>query len=172
MGQRSRDQNGPAAMKTILATLPVLLALAVAARAQHDTHTVEVLSADERTWTTTWNDPGSPGMTSTNCSTTDSNVNCTSTTTGARPASSTPINHRQVDILVRMPDGNEVKMQCHVPPIWAECVKPSPGAYQARIDKHDVRLLFQTQGRPEYNKDGTIKKQGKVSEIWVKFSFE
>jgi hypothetical protein len=44
--------------------------------------------------------------------------------------------------------------------------------YQAKIDKHDVRLFFQTQGRPEYNKDGTIKKPGKVKELWVKFSFE
>ncbi|MGD0955550.1 MAG: hypothetical protein ABR953_01805 [Candidatus Acidiferrales bacterium] len=65
-----------------------------------------------------------------------------------------------------------MKMQCHVPPIWAECFKPTPGVYQAKIDKHDVRLFFQTQGRPEYNKDGTIKKPGKVKELWVKFSFE
>jgi hypothetical protein len=33
-------------------------------------------------------------------------------------------------------------------------------------------VLFQTQGRPDYNKDGTIKKPGKVKEVRVKFSFE
>lgn len=159
-------------MKYVLPMLSLLFAFSATAQTQPDTRAVEILSAEETTWTTTWNNPGSPGTTSTDCSTTDSNINCTSTTTGARPASSTPIQHRRVDILVKIPDGNEVKMQCHVPPIWADCLKPAPGMYQAKIDKHDVHLLFQTQGRPEYSKDGTIKKSGKVKELWVKFSFE
>ena len=70
-----------------------------------------------------------------------------------------------------MPDGNELTMQRHFPPIWADCFKPALGVYQAEINKHDVRLLFQTQGRPDYNKNGTIKKPGKMHEVWVKFSF-
>jgi hypothetical protein len=142
--------------------------------------TVELLSAEETRWTSTRDDPGSSGTTtSTNCSTTDSTVDCTSRTTGATPASSTPIYHTYVSIVVRMPDGNEVKMQCHSPvdlvflhPIYVGCFKPEVGSYQAKIDKHEVHLLYHVQGRPEYNKDGTIKKAGTVKEEWIKFSFE
>jgi hypothetical protein len=136
--------------------------------------TVEVLSANTRHWTTYWNDSGSPGTANTNCQTSSdgSNTNCTTTTIGARPASSTPIYHTQVDMMVKMPDGNQVTMQCHSPPIWAICVEPQPGVYQAKIDKHHIEILFQTQGRPDYNKDGTIKKQGKIKDEWVKYSFE
>jgi hypothetical protein len=71
-----------------------------------------------------------------------------------------------------MPDGNEVVMQCHFPPIWASCVEPTLGVYQAKIDKHHIEILFQIQGRPDYNKDGTAKKPGKVTDRWVKYSFE
>jgi hypothetical protein len=80
--------------------------------------------------------------------------------------------HMQVDILVRMPDGNEVKMQCHHPPMSAICFKPQLGPQQAKIEKHGIRLPLQSQGKPDYNKDGTIKKPGKVEVLWVKFSFE
>jgi hypothetical protein len=71
-----------------------------------------------------------------------------------------------------MPDGNEVVMQCHFPPIWASCVEPMLGVYQAKIDKHHIEILFQVHGRPDYNKDGTTKKLGKVKDEWVKYSFE
>ena len=65
---------------------------------------------------------------------------------------------------------NEVTMQCHFPPSWAFCFSQH-WVYEAEINKHDVRLLFETQERPDYNKNGTIKKPGKVHEVWVKFSF-
>lgn len=142
--------------------------------------TVEILSAEETHWTATLDDPGSSGTTtSTNCSTTESTVDCTSRTTGVRPASGTPIYHTQVNIVVRMPDGNEVKMQCHSPvdlvflhPIYVGCFKLEPGAYRAKIEKHEIHVLYHTQGKPEYNQDGTTKKTGAVKEGWIKFSFE
>jgi hypothetical protein len=110
-----------------LAMLSVLFALKAAAQTRPETHTVEILSAEETHWTTTWDDPGDPGKTSTDCTDYGAGVvSCTSTTTGARAASSTPIHHTRVDILVRMPDGNEVKMQCHFPPPWAACSQKAP----------------------------------------------
>jgi len=83
----------------------------------------------------------------------------------------------QVDLLVKMPDGNEVKMQCHFPATAFivyryACFKPELGSYPAQINKHDVLILFHTHGRPAYNKDGSIKKPGKEHEEWIKFSFE
>jgi hypothetical protein len=160
-------------MRKIAATSALILLSILPVLAQSP-NTVEVLSASTRHWTTYWNDPGSAGTANTNCTTSSdgTNTNCTTTTTGARAASSTPINHTQVDIRVKMPDGNEVVMQCHFPPIWASCVEPQLGVYQAKIDKHHIQIRFQTQGRPDYNKDGTIKKQGKVKDEWVKYSFE
>jgi len=148
----------------------MLVALTATAQTQPPpgTHAVEILSAEQKDWTTVAQ--GRPGRTDTDCTTVDDKTSCTSDTYGYRSA--TTIHHTQVDILVRMPDGNEVKMQCHFPPIWAVCFKPELGAYQAEINKHDVRFLFHTQGRPDYNRDGTIKKPGKVKEEWVKFSFE
>lgn len=71
-----------------------------------------------------------------------------------------------------VPDGNEVVMQCHFPPIWATCVEPQVRIYQAKIDKHHIQIWFQTQDRPDYTKDGTLKKQGQIKEEWVKYSFE
>jgi hypothetical protein len=154
-------------MRTILTLLILATAIGAAyAQASRQTHPVEVLSAETTTWTTYFH-RRSASTTNTTCSGDGANVNCTSETTGARPASRTPINHVQVHLLVRMPDGNEVKAQCP-----DDCVKPEPGTYQAEIDKHDIRLLFQTRGRPDYNKDGTIIKPGKIKESWVKFSFE
>jgi len=151
----------------------ILLLSAFPALAQSD-KTVEVLSASARHWTTYWNDSGSAGTAHTGCLTSSdgSSTNCTTTTTGARPASSTPIYHTQVDIVVKMPDGNQVTMQCHFPPIWASCVEPKLGVYPAKIDKHHIEIRFQAQGRPDYNKDGTIKKEGKIKDEWVKYSFE
>jgi hypothetical protein len=160
-------------MRNIATVLAFILLCALPVMAQSD-KTVEVLSASTRHWTTYWNDPGSTGTAHTNCttSTDGTNTNCTTSTTGARAPSSTPINHTQVDIRVKMPDGNEVVMQCHFPPIWASCVEPKLGVYQAKIDKHHIEIRFEVQGRPDYNKDGTIKKQGNVKYEWVKYSFE
>ena len=161
-------------MRSAKLFVPAILVAALMAKGQTPTPTVEVLSAETTRWTTHYNDPGSAGTTETNCTTTSdgSSTNCSSSTTGARPASSTPINHVQVDVMIRMPDGNQVKAQCHYPPIRADCVKPEPGIYRAQIDKHNLKLLFETEGRPDYNKDGTLKKAGKLKQSWVKFSFE
>ncbi|MGB7437165.1 MAG: hypothetical protein WBR26_11135 [Candidatus Acidiferrum sp.] len=164
-------------MKTTFAMLSALFALNAAAQTRPETHTVEILSAEETHWTTTLNDPGSPGTGTTKTDCWDYGggvVSCsgTTTTSGATPPSSTAVQHTRVDILVRMPDGNEVKMQCHIPPRWALCSKPPIGPYQAKIDTHSIRIPFEIKGRPDYNKDGTIKKPGKVEVVWVKFSFE
>jgi hypothetical protein len=43
--------------------------------------------------------------------------------------------------------------------------------YWATIDKHNIHVIMQSQGRPEYNKDGS-KKAGKISLDLMKFSFE
>jgi|SRR6185437_714914 len=138
--------------------------------------TVEVLKAETVHWTTYWNTPASSGTTTTNCSGNDdgsnTNVNCTSTTSGQHAASSTPIYHTQVNLLVKMPDGNTLSMQCHTPPIWATCFQPNLGNYSAKINGHNVHLLIEvTDGRPKYNKDGTIKKPAKTKIEEVKFSF-
>ena len=92
-------------MKGIATALELILICALPAMAQSD-KTVEVLSASTRHWTTYWNDPGSAGTANTNCTTSadGTNTNCTTTTTGAHAASSTPINHTQVDVRVKMPD--------------------------------------------------------------------
>lgn len=150
--------------------LSVLFALNAAAQTRPDTHTVQILSAKETIWTTSSN-----------------NLNCTITEPlpGSLPGAGPSTNcsggdhvmpHMQVDIVVRMPDGSEVKMECHHPgpTIWnsALCFKPPVGPSQAKIDKHGIRLPSTWQGKPEYNKDGTLKKPGKVEVVWVKFSFE
>ena len=123
-------------------------------------------------WTTFWTDNGSAGTTNTNCNVGDTYANCTSTTQGARPASSTPIYHTQVNLQVRMPDGGVVAMQCHFPPVWAKCFEPQLGTYAAKINGHNVHLLIPvTTGKPKYNKDGTVKKEAKVGTEEIKFSF-
>jgi hypothetical protein len=33
-------------------------------------------------------------------------------------------------------------------------------------------LRYETQGKPEYNSDGTVKNPGKSKEHWAKFRFE
>jgi hypothetical protein len=134
--------------------------------------TVEVLKAETVHWTTYLNDNGSAGRTTTNCDIYDSNATCTSTTQGARPASTTPIYHTQVNVLVKMPDGNTVQMQCHYPPVWATCFEPQLTTYPAKINGHNIHLLIPVvTGKPKYNKDGSLKKSGKTGTQEVKFSF-
>jgi hypothetical protein len=70
-----------------------------------------------------------------------------------------------VDITVRMPDGSIVKAGCY------NCVFLRPGTYQAKIDKHGMKLEYKTVGNPEYNKDGTLKNPGKVTMHWASFRF-
>jgi hypothetical protein len=134
--------------------------------------TVEVLKAETVHWTTYWRDNGSPGTTTTDCNIYDNSASCTSTTQGARPASNTPIYHTQVNLLVRMPDGNTVAMQCHYPPIWATCFEPQLTSYAAKINGHNIHLLIPVvKGKPKYNKDGSLKQAGKTGTEEVKFSF-
>jgi hypothetical protein len=59
----------------------------------------------------------------------------------------------------------------HYPPVWATCFEPKVAAYSATIDKHNIHLLIPSQGRPECNKDGTIKNQGKLSTTEMKIQF-
>jgi hypothetical protein len=158
----------PRSMLLFIVSLILLLPMKASAQSV----AVEVLSAEETHWTTTRTVPGSDGDSETNCSTTDANIHCNTTTSAGTPGYSTPVYHMQVDIVVKMPDGNTVKMQCHYPPVWASCFKPDLGAYPAKIDGRAIHLLYRTQGKPEYNKDGTIKKPGKIREDWIKFSFE
>jgi hypothetical protein len=87
-------------------------------------------------------------------------------------ASATPIYHTQVNLLVKMPDGNTVAMQCHYPPVWATCIEPQLTTYPAKINGHNIHLLIPVvTGKPKYNKDGTLKQPGKTGTEEVKFSF-
>jgi hypothetical protein len=134
--------------------------------------TVEVLKAETVHWTTYMHDDGSAGKTTTDCNLYDNSASCTSTTQGARPASTRPIQHTQVNLLVKMPDGNSVSMQCHYPPIWATCLQPEPGPYSAKINGHNIHLMIPVvKGKPKYNKDGTLKQPAKSETEEVKFSF-
>ena len=157
--------------KLILIAAATVLVAAAQAKDQPQL-TVEVLKAETVHWTTYWQDNGSAGKTSTDCDVYDTSVSCTSTTQGARPASTTPIYHTQVNLLVKMPDGNTVQTQCHYPPIWATCFQPELGAYSAKINGHNIHLLIPVvTGKPKYNKDGTLKKAAKTETEEVKFSF-
>src|ERR1035437_5002905 len=71
------------------------------------------------------------------CLTPGDKPTCTSQTQGARPPSDRPIYHTQVNLLIRMPDGNNVEVQCHYPPIWATCFQPELGSYPAKINGHN-----------------------------------
>jgi hypothetical protein len=160
-------------MQRTMILFAVFTALAAAAQAKDKPQlTVEVLQAETVHWTTYWRDNGSAGTTTTDCNLYDTSVSCTSTTEGARPASSTPIYHTQVNLLVKMPDGNTVPMQCHYPPIWATCVQPELGTYAANINGHNIHLLIPVfTGKAKYNNDGTLKKPAKTGIKEVKFSF-
>jgi hypothetical protein len=157
--------------RLILIVAMVALVTAVQAKEQRRL-TVEVLKAETVHWTTYLHDSGSPGKTTTDCDLYDTSATCTSTTQGARPASTTPIYHTQVNLLVKMPDGNTVAMQCHYPPVWATCFQPELGPYAAKINGHNIHLLIPVvTGKPKYNKDGTLKKEAKTGTEEVKFSF-
>jgi hypothetical protein len=134
--------------------------------------TVEVLKAETVHWTTYWHTSGSPGTTITDCNIYENSATCNSQTVNAEPDRDRPIHHTQVNLLVRMPDGNNVEMQCHFPPIWATCFQPELGSYKAKINEGNIRLLIPvTKGKPKYNKDGTLKEPARVENEEVKFSF-
>jgi hypothetical protein len=134
---------------------------------------VEVLSAAASKTTRNLDLPDFGSTTSTNCtSTADGGMtNCTSSTVGGSSPGFIPISVKQVHILVRMPDGTIVKAQCSS---WSSnhCINPNPGQWPAQIGKHDIRLRYVKEGKPEYNSDGTVKKATKLKEEWAKFSFE
>jgi len=134
--------------------------------------TVEVLKAETVHWTTYLHSEGSAGTTNTDCNIYDNSVSCTSISSGHRSPATRPIYHTQVNLLVKMPDGNNVEVQCHFPPLWATCLQPDLGSYSAKINGHNVHLFIPVvKGRPKYNKDGTIKEHAKVDTEEVKFSF-
>jgi len=158
--------------KNLILIVAITVFVAAAQAKDQAELTVEVLKAETVHWTTYWHDNGSAGTTTTNCDLYDTTASCTSTTQGARPASSTPIYHTQVNLLVKMPDGTTVPVQCHYPPVWATCFEPKLTTYAAKINGHNIHLLIPvTTGKPKYNKDGTLKKPGKTGIEEVKFSF-
>ena len=78
-----------------------------------------------------------------------------------------------VDIEVLMPDGSTVKATCNdLLPGSSNCTAPTLGTHQAIVSKHTMMLRYETQGSPEYNSDGTLKKAKKLKEKWAKFRFE
>ena len=155
----------------LVAVLPVLVVAGAQPEYQPQL-TVEVLKAETVHWTTYWHDSGSTGRTTTHSDIYDNSATCTLTTTGARPASSTPIYHAQVNLLVKMPDGNAVPMPCQYPPIWAARFQPELGTYPAKINGHNIHLLVPVvTGKPKYSEDGTVKKHAQTRTQEVKFSF-
>jgi hypothetical protein len=160
-----------------IAALVVLLNLTCAYAKKQPELNVEVFKAETIHWTSYWKDEGSSGTTTTNCSGNDTgsnvSVNCKSETTGARQATSTPIYHTQVNMLVKMPDGNTAPMQCHFPPPWARCFQPQLGTYSAKINNRNIYLMIpQITGKQKYNKDGTLKEAAKTQIVEMKFSFQ
>jgi hypothetical protein len=119
------------------------------------------------------------------CITNSDTTSCSSTsfTTPGQTATSsvTPLGDMQVNILVKMPDGNAVEMQCHSPvriylshrqvEIPAVCFEPRLGTYQAAINAHNVHLMIPVTGKPKYNKDGALMQPAKTKLEDVKFSF-
>ena len=72
--------------------LAATLAFSLASSAKEKPQlTIEVVQAETVHGTTYWHDNGSAGTTKTDCDIYDSIASCTSNTTGARPASATPI---------------------------------------------------------------------------------
>ena len=159
-------------INSVLLTSVVLISVALSAPGKDQPIlTVEVLKAETVHWTTYSHRSGSSGKTNTDCDVFENSVSCTSQTVGERPPSDRPIYHTQVNLLVRMPDGNNVEMQCHYPPIWATCFQPELGSYSAKINGHNIHILIPvTKDKPNYNKDGAIKQPAKVETEEVKFS--
>jgi hypothetical protein len=163
----------PLSINRVLLTSAVLIFVAFSAPGKDQPLlTVEVLKTETVHWTTYLHRNGSSGRTNTDCDVFENSVSCTSETVGERPPSDRPIYHTQVNLLVRMPDGNKVEMQCHYPPVWATCFQPELGSYAAKINGHNIHILIPvTRGKPKYSKDGTIKQSAKVETEEVKFSF-
>jgi hypothetical protein len=154
---------------TLVAVLAVLIVDGAQAKDQPQL-TVEVLKAERVHGTAYWHDSASAGKTTTDCDIYGNSASCTLTTTGAGPASTTPVYHTQSKLLVKMPDGNAVKMQCHYPPIWATCLQTELGTYPAKINGHNLHLKVPVvTGKPKYNNDGTLKKPVKTGIQQAKF---
>ena len=158
-----------------LPSLVVLLVIPPPAqsRTPNPTVIVEVLRAGASETTRNLYLPDFGSTTSTTCTSTPDGemTNCRSSTRAAGSPSSIPMPVRDVEILVRMPDGGIVKAQCSS---WSSnhCINPNPGQWPAQIGKHDIKLRYVIEGKPEYNSDGTVKNPGKSKEHWAKFRFE
>ena len=155
--------------------LVVLMVIPSPAQSRSATPTVmvEVMTAHTSQSRRQFYIPGLGQTTSTNCTSTPDGgmTNCTSSTRGSAEGTTIPTTVQQVDILVRMPDGTVVEAMCST---WSSrnCINPQPGQWPARIGKHDIMLKYKTEGQPEYNSDGTLKKARKLKENWAKFNFE
>jgi hypothetical protein len=78
-----------------------------------------------------------------------------------------------VDIEVLMPDGSTVQASCNdFFLVSGPCTAPTLGTHRAKVGKHTIMLGYETQGKPEYNSDGTVKSPRKSKQHWVKFRFE
>jgi hypothetical protein len=153
-------------LNRLLLASAALLYIAFLARAKDQPLlTVEVLKAETVHWTTYW---PSTARARTDCDLYENSIFCNSQNT----TSDTVVYHTQVNLLVKMPDGNNVGMQCHNPPIEATCFQPSLGTYSAKINSHNIHLIIPvTKGKPKYNEDGTLKEPAKVENEEVEFSF-
>ena len=154
-------------MQKRLILIVAMAALVRVAQAKDEPHlTVEVLKAETVHWTV--------GTTKTDCDLDDSSASCTSTSQRVVPTERIPIVY-QVNLLVRMPDGSTVAVQCHrttsVKSMMTPCQQPEPGTYAAKINDHDIRLLIPVAGKPQYNKDGS-QKPVKTTVQEVRFSFK
>jgi hypothetical protein len=158
-------------------SLPFLVVLLVVpGLAQSQTLTVDVLS-------TVSSGPdgiidryvsGPYGVGSPNCTTTPDGAmtHCMSHSVANAVASLGGPRFTLVDITVRMPDGSTVQATCNDLSAWSNCITPKLGHCPAQIGKHDIRLRYVIEEKPEYNSDGTVKNPGKSKEHWAKFRFQ
>ena len=155
--------------------LVVLLVIPGLARSQ--TVSVNVLSTDSVGPDGTIDSyvAGPFGVGSPNCTTTPDGAmtHCMSHSVANAVSSLGMASFTLVEIKVLMPDRSTVRATCNDRlPGSSNCTAPTLGTYRAKVGKHTIMLRYETQGKPEYNSDGTLKKATKLKEKWAKFRFE
>lgn len=108
------------------------------------------------------------------CDLGDASASCSSSIERAEPPERIPTIYR-VNLLVRMPDGSTVEAECRrttsLISMMTPCEQPKPGTYPAKINAHAIRLQIPVQVKPEYKRDGTLKKAPESKTQEVTFSF-
>jgi len=166
-----KDDDWEELKMKVLSILLMFVAVPMLAGETVTAVTVEVLAASTKEWSSSYTIPGSSGTTETSCSANDSTMNCTSQTIGRTADIHSTWNHWIVTARIKMPDGSIVLASCYLNFRWNFCAEPSAGQYQAKVGKHDIRLLIPVQKkRPEYNRDGTLKKPAEYTTREVKFN--